>query len=136
MIPVCPKCHVNLIVLRFQEVEVDLCQKCQGIWLDDGELQSLTNQQTGDLQNPLLQFKNAEGSPTRNSLCPRCDSPMDEIHSREMKLTLERCASGHGLWFDSNELQQLLNHFASEKDTHSTVKYLHDVFGSKTELKH
>jgi uncharacterized protein len=136
MIPVCPKCHIDLIILRFKDVEVDLCQKCQGIWLDDGELQDLLAHDGNATQDPLLQFQNTEGrTPQGNPyLCPRCDSPMQELtaQTKTSELAIERCGLGHGLWFDAQELQQLLASFSPA--TSSSIKYLNEVFGSKPEL--
>lgn len=39
--PRCPKCSEPLEEVRFQEVMVDRCPRCQGIWLDHGELDRL-----------------------------------------------------------------------------------------------
>lgn len=40
--PRCPKCGDALEEVSFQEVLVDRCPSCQGIWLDPGELERLT----------------------------------------------------------------------------------------------
>ena len=38
----CPRCDGSLKPTTFEEVEVDVCGKCGGIWLDAGELEKLT----------------------------------------------------------------------------------------------
>jgi hypothetical protein len=38
----CPKCGDNLEEITFQEIMVDRCTGCQGVWLDSGELERLT----------------------------------------------------------------------------------------------
>ena len=37
----CPVCKNAMIVLELDEVEVDYCTECEGIWLDAGELELL-----------------------------------------------------------------------------------------------
>ncbi len=102
MIPVCPKCDAGLFMLKFKFVEVDYCERCRGVWLDAGELEQL-----GD--GPLKDFQRQTGSIPhgKKHLCPRCDAPLAEINAPG-NLTLDKCPRGHGLWFDADELQQLL----------------------------
>lgn len=38
----CPRCDGSLKPTTFEEGEVDVCEKCGGIWLDAGELEKLT----------------------------------------------------------------------------------------------
>ena len=37
----CPKCGSDLVELNYQNVMVDECKECKGIWLDHGELELL-----------------------------------------------------------------------------------------------
>lgn len=41
----CPKCDGTLVEHAFEGVEIDRCNKCNGIWLDAGELELLTMKQ-------------------------------------------------------------------------------------------
>ena len=34
----CPKCHGNLVESDFENIKVDVCNNCHGVWLDAGEL--------------------------------------------------------------------------------------------------
>ncbi len=38
----CPKCGMELIELAYKGIEVDKCSECEGIWLDAGELESVS----------------------------------------------------------------------------------------------
>ncbi len=40
----CPRCHRPLNEKLFGDVSIDLCDSCQGLWLDDGELQRIVTQ--------------------------------------------------------------------------------------------
>ncbi len=43
----CPRCDGALKATRFEDVEVDTCEKCGGAWLDSGELEQLTKKDAG-----------------------------------------------------------------------------------------
>src|SRR5690348_10779972 len=78
MAPVCPKCDVRLLIVHLQEIAVDFCDRCRGVWLDAGELEELMTR-TG--ARPDEAFRHALGvspAPSRltHALCPRCDQPM------------------------------------------------------------
>lgn len=34
----CPKCDGKLIETDFEDIKIDICDKCSGVWLDPGEL--------------------------------------------------------------------------------------------------
>ena len=37
----CPVCNETLLITNRQEVEIDYCPECRGIWLDRGELDKI-----------------------------------------------------------------------------------------------
>ena len=43
----CPRCHNSLKTINFEEVEIDTCAKCAGVWLDSAEFEKLTKQKLG-----------------------------------------------------------------------------------------
>ncbi|HET6974197.1 MAG TPA: zf-TFIIB domain-containing protein [Pyrinomonadaceae bacterium] len=43
----CPRCDGTLKENKFEEVLIDICDKCGGVWLDSGELEQLTKKDTG-----------------------------------------------------------------------------------------
>ncbi len=42
----CPKCGTTLEDISFQEIQVERCTGCRGIWLDSGELEQVTARET------------------------------------------------------------------------------------------
>ncbi len=40
----CPRCGVRLTTRLIEEVEIDECDQCQGMWLDKGELEAMSKQ--------------------------------------------------------------------------------------------
>ena len=41
----CPKCGSDLVEINYQNVMIDECKECKGIWLDHGELALLVSGQ-------------------------------------------------------------------------------------------
>ena len=106
----CPVCKDSaMIVLELDEVEVDYCTECEGIWLDAGELELLLG---GARQSEALlaSFQPAETDEKKRK-CPICLRKMDKVHvgepGSEQEL-IDRCGRNHGLWFDRGELQNVL----------------------------
>ena len=102
----CPECVDEMLILELDGVEIDCCDECRGIWLDEGELELLA----GVDQKSELPFLKALTDPEAvkakgNRCCPVCgkkmllvDIPLDPI------VEIDRCPLNHGLWFDQGEL--------------------------------
>lgn len=41
----CPKCDGTLLEITHEDVQIDRCDKCNGVWLDAGELERLTERE-------------------------------------------------------------------------------------------
>jgi hypothetical protein len=50
----CPRCDGKLEESKFEEVSIDICDKCGGVWLDSGELEQLTKPESGGWFSRLL----------------------------------------------------------------------------------
>jgi ribosomal protein L37AE/L43A len=47
--PKCPRCGTVLIEITYEDVQIDRCGSCGGVWLDQGELEHLTATDEGGL---------------------------------------------------------------------------------------
>ena len=105
----CPVCASAMIVLELDEVEVDYCGGCEGIWLDAGELELLLGD-AGQARGVLESFAVAKTDEAARK-CPICRKKMEKVRvgpadgRREL---IDRCKKEHGLWFDRGELQAIL----------------------------
>jgi hypothetical protein len=43
----CPKCGADLVPVPYRGIELDKCSRCQGVWLDIGELDQVVTEDTG-----------------------------------------------------------------------------------------
>ena len=49
----CPVCRdVNLVMSERQNIEIDYCPECRGIWLDRGELDKIIERSTSSSTQP------------------------------------------------------------------------------------
>ena len=53
----CPKCGMALETVTLQGVQIDRCHSCNGIWLDEGELEQLARKESGLLQKLVAVFR-------------------------------------------------------------------------------
>jgi len=139
MIPVCPKCDVQLFIIEFKGIELDFCYQCRGVWLDRGELEDLLIRGGAKADDALLTALGQKGRliSGRKNLCPKCDSPLHEILIEcegKSQLTLDRCPREHGIWFDAHELEDLLERFPPQCNAGQVIEYLHEIFGASREM--
>ena len=47
----CPKCGMELEEITFMNILIDICNECNGIWLDKGELEAMLAKESGFFGN-------------------------------------------------------------------------------------
>lgn len=124
----CPVCQQAMIVLELDEVEVDYCTSCQGIWLDAGELDLLLG--GAEAAVTLMESFSTAETPEAARKCPICRKKMEKVSAGQSggkRELLDRCKKEHGLWFDRGELQAILaiGHF---DDAGKVKQLLGDLF--------
>lgn len=118
----CPVCREPMIIVELDEVEIDYCPECEGIWLDAGELELLLADGGGV---PLEEAKTDEAK----RRCPRCLRKMKKknITAGSEKVLIDACPKGDGLWFDGGELKDVLKGLSA--DGNAAVEHLAKLFG-------
>ena len=53
----CPKCGMELIEIDYRSIKVDKCSECEGIWLDAGELETVSRLEKPGLEKLFTVFK-------------------------------------------------------------------------------
>ena len=126
----CPDCRQLMVVLELDKVEIDYCTVCQGIWLDEGELELLlegSDQRDVFLNSFLIHTTSKE----KKKKCPVCRKKMDKISfsgvPEESRIIIDGCPKKHGIWFDRGELNQVLTE-SGLKSSHLVLKLLREVF--------
>jgi len=127
----CPACKNAMITLELEDVEIDYCTDCDGIWLDAGELELLLGQP--DKAKQLINSFTINSQSTEEiRKCPICDKKMQKIIVGSSKpiLFIDKCRRGDGLWFDKGELHDILERAALDKDN-KIQKLLTNMFEHK-----
>ncbi len=99
----CPKCQADMITLELEEVEIDYCEECGGIWLDAGELEMLLGENSLQVTGAFIKEKKPAEQKIR---CPACRKKMDKVVCGNTHLDM--CHRGHGIWFDKGELAEII----------------------------
>ncbi len=115
---ICPTCKSDMIVVEHDNIELDYCTECNGVWFDAGELdlmlQSIDIDSGGSLLKGMLNAPEAE-SPEKKRKCPICGSKMKKTTTGEnRKILIDVCPQGDGLWFDGGELSLLIKHISGK----------------------
>ena len=130
----CPKCKVSMLVVERDEVELDYCTRCEGLWFDHGEL-ALLFQELGPAAHGLLPQQIAALPAAKTDepehRCPICRAKMRKIllgPAREV--LIDACPHGDGLWFDREEVALLAREIieASSEVSAKAVAFLRRVF--------
>ena len=43
----CPKCDGKLVETEYENIKIDICNSCTGVWLDAGELAQIVDKEEG-----------------------------------------------------------------------------------------
>jgi len=139
----CPLEKSDMIVVEHQNIELDYCLKCRGVWFDSGELDlfvSVLKAQGAALSNTELLTPNSAKISEAKRKCPICGRKMEKVWiGKEPAVLIDSCPQGDGLWFDGGELHQALCQMEStqKEGTKDVLSFLGDTFkaGCKTENK-
>lgn len=104
----CPDCRKPMLVLEIDQVEIDYCAACGGVWLDSGELELLI--EDPDQKDSFLgSVRPADNCPEPKLKCPLCRKRMKKIEVAGIEdIILDSCPRNHGLWLDKGELESVL----------------------------
>jgi len=130
----CPVCKEPMIVLELEQIEIDYCTSCKGIWLDTGELELLleTEQERVRLLNLLIEDSLVKEKSYR---CPICNKKMKKVFvGEEKKILIDQCKKNHGLWLDRGELESVVELSSQNRDS-KIIRLLKQMFETKISSK-
>jgi Zn-finger nucleic acid-binding protein len=114
----CPKCKATMETISFQDIKVDRCTSCKGLWFDALErdhLDALRGAESIDIgekpSSPLPALMD----------CPACHTRMiDMVDIGNPQLRYKSCMVCYGLFFDAGEYR--------DHKEHSTLSFFHQLF--------
>lgn len=108
---ICPKCSGETEVVSYDEIQVDRCTNCSGLWFDTGELEQLRKDTW--MADYILDTGNASEGRKFNRIdtihCPQCRELMkEEFDAGQPHIMYETCPNGHGSFLDAGEFTDLV----------------------------
>lgn len=107
----CPRCQIGLGLLKIEEINLRDCRKCDGVWANAETFENICANR--ESQAAVLGFmakkKTAENNkPVQYVPCPVCRQLMNRHNfARSSGVIIDICKQ-HGVWFDSEELPQII----------------------------
>jgi len=104
----CPRCSVDLEILEAtprgsdRRHRIEHCQRCGGLWLDQGELAEICPTLSG-LRERHLEIQCLGSASTHVPRCPRCSRTPYTF--RIVDLEVDCCVGCGGVWLDEAEQQ-------------------------------
>ena len=115
----CPKCLGKLQKTYLEDVEVDSCFVCEGIWFDAAELKTVIKRDSRNfdfIDVGRAEFDGKEFDEFKKEVdlrmgkCPRCEDGASlirkEYHGKHT-VNVDVCPKGHGVWLDGGEIEEL-----------------------------
>jgi hypothetical protein len=129
---ICPVCKEPLVVLELEQIEIDYCTGCEGVWLDAGELELLLETEQGRAR--LISLLIEDNTIKEKSYpCPICSRKMKKVFvGEERKILIDKCKKNHGLWFDKGELKKVVE-FGSMNKENKIINLLKDMFENSSQ---
>jgi Zn-finger nucleic acid-binding protein len=109
----CPQCHQQMKKSTINNITIDECLACKGMWFDRGELDQVKDEVLPDLgwleidtwqqQANLL----AKGS---RQLCPKChNTTLTTVMDQQSQTMIDMCAQCKGTWLPAGQFLNLIN---------------------------
>ncbi|MBW8034241.1 MAG: hypothetical protein FVQ79_00820 [Planctomycetes bacterium] len=124
----CPCCSVELNEKMLNDVQVDECHTCKGMWLEDDELRKAKDAADKDLNWMDFEiFKHADQFKTepRKLPCPKCRKTLVAINYGDTGVQINYCPDCKGTWLDKDEFKEIiaaLNDELISKTFHEYIK--------------
>jgi Zn-finger nucleic acid-binding protein len=126
---ICPVCSEVMLILEYKEIEIDYCTSCQGIWLDEGEMEAITG---FEKKIDLSDFPKTQKS-KRN--CPRCLTKMVKGPFPGTAIEVDVCRRDGGIWLDKGEIQSIAGDLCSPGNHNEICQFFSELFDDTSEIK-
>ncbi len=117
----CPRCRGAMAECEVQGGQFTECTKCGGIWLEEQDFHGITEKRDGSAlaayfpttagPAPSARSRHEEGS-VRYLACPVCSERMNRKNFAACSGVIIDWCKGHGYWFDTHELEQIIGFVA------------------------
>lgn len=100
----CPVCRKSMIILEYDQIEIDYCPSCAGCWLDQGELELML-----EMSDEIFDLSKFQSSRKGKRRCPRCLKKLKVDTFPDTDVEVDICPNDGGIWLDKGELLSIAN---------------------------
>ncbi len=115
----CLKCTSVLDKATIEDVEVDHCPACGGLWLDHGEIERLARKMASEVDRLRRLLSPQPGPPAVPSdittSCPRCTATMKEVTLGRIRI--DYCPACKGFFLDRGEIDGAIDAVKGQRMT-------------------
>ncbi|MFN3236833.1 MAG: zf-TFIIB domain-containing protein [Pseudomonadales bacterium] len=112
----CPKCNKAFERITFQNIEVDRCTGCFGLWFDTLAKEDLVKMAGAESIDIGVEQVDQHYNEMRDIDCPVCRQAMiPMVDKDQFHIKFEACASCYGLFFDAGEFTDLKDYTVVER---------------------
>lgn len=108
----CPACAKPFISIRYENVPVEQCLGCKGVWLDQNKIWPIISGHhdhfTVKEEVSAIQQKGKDVPKDHSLKCPKCRQPLQTFqYAVNSGVYLDRCPQKCGFWLDPGELNEV-----------------------------
>ncbi len=134
----CPKCNEDLLEeINVNDVKVDYCKSCGGLWFDRDELRIVRDHRDENLSwldFDLWENENKLVVSGKSVDCPRDGKPLFKIKYQNTDVMIDVCLECRGVWLDKDELNKIISALKEKVNSETIPQYLRDLGGEIKEL--
>lgn len=103
----CPKCQAHMEVVRFEDIDVDRCVRCGGLWFDRLEDEKLRERAGAEAIDSGPSWQAPMHNEQGKVFCPVDGTLMVRlVDEAQPQIWLESCPMCHGTFFDAGEFTE------------------------------
>ena len=107
----CPKCRIeSLKPETYENIEIDRCPACKGMFLERGELDGMISKKMGNTADTLAFSATSDQMDEVSASCPRCSRKM-AVMKAAGEVRIDVCQNCGGAFLDQGELATLQLYF-------------------------
>ncbi len=109
-------CKGQLLVKKYENIQIDECNTCHGVWLDAPELFQIISKREetfsqAETKNVLQESGSKKIITKRQLSCLKCGESLVHFnYDYSSGVIIEACPKQHGFWLDKGELEKVQIH--------------------------
>lgn len=104
----CPKCTHDMQTVTVDDIDIDRCTRCFGIWFDRLEKEDLRKLEGAEEIDIGDEFVGAQYDQIQEINCPKCQIPALHVETEAPCIRFEKCPACGGSFFDAGEFRDYL----------------------------